>query len=160
MSVLRPLPRSDLDVLLEIQRDGAVAGLGHIFPQHLYPFPIETIRARWELELADPAIDCFAIVLDGAVAGFAATRGDELLHFGTALETWGSGLAGLAHDDVLAHLRGQGHRRAWLRVFEENRRAVRFYLRRGWAGTDVTERSSYPPHAVLRRYERGLDGLA
>jgi L-glutamine:scyllo-inosose aminotransferase/L-glutamine:2-deoxy-scyllo-inosose/3-amino-2,3-dideoxy-scyllo-inosose aminotransferase len=41
-----------------------------------------------------PDIDVYVIENDdGAVAGFAATRGGELLHFGTAVETWGSGLA-------------------------------------------------------------------
>ncbi|MDT0164082.1 GNAT family N-acetyltransferase [Actinotalea sp. AC32] len=82
--------------------------------------------------------------------------GDELLHFGTAVSTWGSGLAGAAHDDVMRHLRRQGHDSAWLRVFEENGRAIRFYERRGWRATDVTSRTTFPPYLVLRRYERSL----
>ena len=156
VAVLRPLTGDDLGVLLEVQREGAVAGLGHIFPQDAYPFPTEQVRRRWEAELVDPAVDCFAVLLDGEVAGFAATRGDELLHLGTALATWGSGLAGLAHDELLAHLRAGGHRRAWLRVFEANVRAVRFYERRGWRATDVASRTAFPPHPVLRHYERTL----
>lgn len=156
MGVLRPLQHADLDALLEVQRDAAVVGLGHIFPQDRYPFSVPTIRARWQRELEDPEVDCFVIELDGAVAGFAATRGGELLHFGTALHAWGSGLAGRAHDEVLDHLRRHGHQRAWLKVFEENRRAVRFYSRRGWVSTGTTERSSFPPHALLRRLERDL----
>lgn len=154
--MLRPLSLADLDALLEVQREGAVVGLAHIFPQDRFPFPTESIRARWEAELADPGVDCFVVVHDGEVAGFAATRGDELLHFGTARHTWGSGLADAAHDEVVAHLAAAGHERAWLRVFEENARAVRFYLRHGWRPTDVTERSTFPPHAVLRRFELGL----
>lgn len=146
----------DLDVLMEVQREGAVAGLAHIFPQDEHPFPTDQVRARWVGELDDPAVDCFVVVLDGGLVGFAATRDDELLHFGTALRTWGSGLADAAHDEVLDHLRGRGHRRGWLRVFDENGRAVRFYLRHGWVPTDVTERTGFPPHPVLRRYERDL----
>lgn len=157
VAVLRPLTRDDLGALLEVQREGAVAGLGHIFPQDAYPFPTEQVRGRWEAELDDPAVDCFAVVLDGEVAGFAATRGDELLHFGTALATWGSGLAGLAHEEVLVHLRARGHRTAWLRVFEDNVRAVRFYERRGWRATGVVSRTSFPPYPVLRRDERALE---
>jgi putative acetyltransferase len=65
-------------------------------------------------------------------------------------------LADVAHDEVLDHLRGGGHGRAWLRVFDENRRAVRFYLRRGWRATEVTMRTTFPPHPLLRRYERDL----
>lgn len=154
--VLRPLEPADLDDLLEVQRLGAVTGLGHIFPQDRYPFPVESIRERWERELADPEVDCFAVVADGRVAGFAATRGDELLHFGTAVETWGSGLADAVHGEVLAHLRRRGHARAWLWCYVDNTRAVRFYLRLGWRASEVAEPSPYPPHALLRRYERDL----
>lgn len=158
--VLRRLLPGDLDALVEVQRAGAVAGLAEIFPQDRFPFPTDEIRARWEHELADPAIDCFVVVHDDTVAGFAATRRAELLHFGTAPATWGSGLAGAAHDEVLAHLQAQGLARAWLRVFDENHRAVRFYVRRGWAATSEIERSEYPPHAVLRRFEHPLADVA
>ena len=156
MAVLRPLGVDDLDVLLVVQREGGEVGLGHIFPQDTHPFPTARVRERWEAELADPGVDCFAVVRDGELSGFAATRGDELLHFGTAVRTWGSGLAGLAHDELLDHLRAQGHRTAWLRVFEQNLRAIRFYERRGWRATSTTTRTTFPPHPVLRRYERRL----
>lgn len=139
--VLRPLVPADLDDLLEVQQLGAVTGLGHIFPQDRYPFPVEAIHERWERELADPEVDCFAVVTDGRVVGFAATRGNELLHFGTAVETWGSGLADAAHAEVLAHLRRRGHARAWLWCYVDNTRAVRFYLRLGWRASEVAEPS-------------------
>ena len=154
--MLRPLRPDDLNVLLEVQRAGAVAGLGHIFPQATNPFPSEQIQARWAEELDDPAVDCFAVLLDGEVAGFAATRGAELLHFGTAPDSWGSGLAGRVHEELIEHLRRQGYQRAWLRVFEENRRAVRFYEHRGWRATMQTTRTSFAPNPVLRRYELDL----
>lgn len=156
MAVLRPLTHDDLDELLDVQREGGQVGLGHIFPQDTHPFPTARVRARWEAELADRGVECFAVVRDGALCGFAATRGDELLHFGTAVRTWGSGLAGLAHDELLDHLRAQGHREAWLRVFEENVRAIRFYERHGWRATSTTSRTTFPPYPVLRRYEREL----
>ena len=156
MQVLRPLRSTDLDVLVEVQRAGSVAGLGHIFPQDTNPFPTEQIRSRWSEEIDDPAVDCFAVLRNGEVAGFAATRGAELLHFGTALDSWGSGLAGQAHHDVVEHLRRQGHHQAWLRVFEENRRAIRFYVRRGWVATTQTSRTSFAPYPLLRRYELDL----
>jgi RimJ/RimL family protein N-acetyltransferase len=157
MAVLRALRRDDLDDLLVVQREGGIAGLGHIFPQDTHPFPATDVRERWRREIDDPEVDCFAIVAhDGVLAGFAASRGDELLHFGTAVPTWGTGLAGLAHDELLEHLRRKGFRHVWLRVFEENHRAVRFYTRRGWRPTEVTTRTSFPPHPVLRRFERDL----
>lgn len=156
--VLRSLGHRDLDDLLVVQREGAVAGLGHIFAQATHPFPTEQVRERWSREIDDAAIDCFAVIERGEIAGFAATRADEVLHFGTSPASWGSGLAGAAHDELLEHLRHQGCETAWLRVFVENRRAVRFYLRRGWVATDVTTRSDFGPHPVLRRYERSLAG--
>lgn len=156
MAVLRSLTLADLDELLEVQREGAVAGLGHIFPQDTHPFPADRIRDRWEREVADPGIDCFAIVEDGRLAGFAGTRGEEFFHFGTALATWGTGLASRAHDEVLDHLRRQGAKSAWLRVLDENERAARFYRRRGWLPTEITSRTGFPPHPTLRRYERNL----
>jgi hypothetical protein len=39
--LLRPATPSDLPRLLEIQRGGAVRTLAHVFPQDLYPIPIE-----------------------------------------------------------------------------------------------------------------------
>ena len=155
--VLRPLVHADLDDLLVVQREGAIAGLGHIFPQEANPFPVERIRERWAREIDDPGIDCFAVVDDGRVAGFAATRGAELLHFGTAVDTWGTGLAGEAHDALVQHLGDQGHAVASLRVFEENERAVRFYVRLGWRDTGVTSRTTFAPFPVLRRYELTLE---
>lgn len=156
MTVLRPLRRDDLDALLVVQREGAVLGLGHIFPQDVHPFPTEQLRERWIVEMEDPQVQCFAVVAGSEIKGFAATREAELLHFGTAVATWGSGLAAQVHDEVLDSLRAQGHARAWLRVYEENHRAARFYARRAWRPTGVTSRSTYAPYALLRRWEVSL----
>lgn len=156
MQVLRPLRPDDLDFLIEIERAGAIAGLGHIFPQEGNPFPTEQVRARWAEEIDDPTVDCFAVIHEGELAGFAATQGDQFLHFGTRIDSWGSGLAGRPHDEVVEHLVRQGHQRAWLRVFEENRRAIAFYLRRGWVATEHMSRSTFAPYPVLRRFELDL----
>ncbi len=157
MSVLRPMGHGDLDSLLEVQREGAVAGLGHIFPQDEFPFPVGEVRARWSVELDDLETRCWVIVQDRRLAGFAAARQNEFLHFGTAVSTWGSGLAARAHDEVLGHIGRQGYPLAVLRVFAENRRAIRFYERRGWSATARTTRTTFPPHPVLRHYEIALD---
>ncbi len=102
VAVLPPLALEDLDALMAVQRDGAIAGHGHIFPQETHPFPEQWVLDQWKRELADPGVDCF-VIKDAAakVAGFAATRAEELLHFGTALSTWGTGLADLAHTELL-----------------------------------------------------------
>ena len=134
--------------------------LGHIFPQESHPFPTGAIRTRWGEELASPETDCFVILGPvGEVAGFAATRQNEFLHFGTALHLWGSGLAGQAHDEVLDHLRTQGHTQGWLRVFEENRRARSFYERRGWTMTGGRSTTSFAPYPVLLKYTVSLSPI-
>lgn len=144
--MLRPMTLDDLDDVLFVQQQGAQTGLANIFPQDQYPFPLERVRARWEEEVTDPGIDCFVVLDDrDAIAGFVAMRGDEFLHFGTAVWSWGNGLAGSAHDQVLGRWRARGCERAWLRVFEDNVRARRFYERRGWVPTGERSRSGFAP---------------
>jgi len=153
------MTRADLDALLVVQREAAQVSLEDVFPQEQFPFPTDVVRHRWEQELADPGIECFVVVdATDSVAGFAALRGNEFRHFGTALATWGSGLAGRAHDEVLTHWIAQGYRHAWLRVFEQNVRARTFYERRGWEPTGERSRSDFAPYPVLLTYEVDLSG--
>jgi diamine N-acetyltransferase len=154
--VLRPMRPEDLDAIVTIQQEGSVTALSHIFPQDTHPFPVAKVRQRWTEELAGDA-QCFVIkTQDRAIRGFAAIRGSEFLHFGTAVATWGSGLAGQAHDEVLNHLRKQGQPQAWLWVFDKNDRARRFYGKRGWVLTGRRTRSEFSPHPILLQYERDL----
>ena len=102
----RPLAEEDLNALIEIQREGAVAALSHIFPQDRYPFQREVILDRWRQELNNPMIHAYASTDEsGALTGFAAIRRNEFLHFGIALGLWGSGLATSFHDFVIKELR-------------------------------------------------------
>jgi GNAT superfamily N-acetyltransferase len=142
----------DLGGLLEVQEPGAVAGLASVFPQETHPFPTDAIRARWRDELADPHIAAYvAVDARGGIVGFAARRHDEVLHFGTAVETWGSGLATWLHDELIATYPTETRRlRLW--VFRGNDRARRFYERLGWRPTRRESRSSFPPHPVLVEY--------
>ena len=140
----RPVEYADLPALLAVQEQGAIAGLSNVFPQETYPFPREVIRERWESELEDPAVAAYvATDPDERLVGFAARRADEVLHFGTAVETWGSGLAA-SYPRQRRELR--------LRVFRENRRARRFYEKLGWKATGVESRTSFPPHPTLLEY--------
>lgn len=154
--VVRIAHEDDLDALLDVQQEGSVAGLGHIFPQDRYPFPRSVVRERWREELADPAIHVYVCVDEtGALTGFAAIRGNDLLHFGTALRTWGTGVAAQFHEallDELAYTAPSGVDHFRLRVFEENLRARRFYEKLGWRPTALRTRSSFPPYAVLLEY--------
>ena len=148
----RPMEVSDLPELLVLQERGAVAGLADVFPQETHPFPRDTVRERWETELERPDIAAYVVTSsDGSLLGFAARRDDEVLHFGTALETWGSGLAGWLHDELVATYPPEVVQ-VRLRVFEGNTRARRFYERLGWRATGAESRTSFPPHPVLLDY--------
>src|SRR6478609_2130541 len=90
----RPMTVDDLAELIDLQEAGAIVGLAEVFPQEQFPFPREAILARWRIEIGDPSIDCSVASVDsGRLVGFAATAGRELLHFGTAIDTWGDGTA-------------------------------------------------------------------
>lgn len=146
---LRPASSQDLEVLVAVHEAGAVAALGHIFPQDEHPFPREVVRRRWAAELADPDV-AVSVCTDeaGSITGFAALHGDELLHFGTAPRTWGSGLAARLHDALLSSV-PPSVTRCRLRVFAEIRRARRFSEKLGWICTGEVTRSPFPPHPEL-----------
>ena len=128
-----------------------------MFPQAGYPFPLEDLALRWLREIATPGIDCFVVLLDGAIVGFAAICGDEFLDFGIGVERWGSGIAQIAHDAVLDLLRRRGGRAAWLRVFTDNGRGRLFYEKLGWRPTGERTRSSFAPYPELLRCERTFE---
>ncbi len=153
---LREMTEEDVPRVLDAQEPGAVLGLADVFPQDAYPFPREVIAQRWVEEIATPAIDCLVVSLHGAVVGFAAIREDEFLHFGVAVEHWGTGIAQAAHDAVLDRMRTRGVQRAWMRVFTKNGRGRRFYEKLGWIQVGRPSHSTFPPHAELLRYERDL----
>jgi RimJ/RimL family protein N-acetyltransferase len=144
----------DVPSVMDVQEPGAIRAFADVFPQHRYPFPREELAQRWLTEIATPGIDCLVVVAHGAIVGFAAIRGDEFLHFGIAVEHWGSGIARTAHDEVLDLMRRNGVELAWLRVFTGNGRGRRFYEKLGWHSTGVRTRTSFPPYPELLRYER------
>jgi len=147
---------TDVRAVVAVQEPGAVIGLAKVFPQDEFPFPREAVARRWLKEIETPEIDCFVVQRNGAVIGFAAVRADEFMHFGIALELWGTGAAQDAHHAVLDRISATGVTRAWLRVFTGNERGRRFYERLGWTPMGARSQSTFPPYAELLRYERGL----
>lgn len=143
----------DMSAVLEAQEPAAIVGLAEVFPQDRHPFPRDAVAARWREELADPDIDCFVILRGETVAGFAAIRDAEVLHFGVALEEWGSGLAVAAHDELIERIRGTSTAQAWLRVYSANARGRAFWEKLGWTATGERSRGETPPHAELLTYE-------
>ena len=155
-SVLRPMRTDDVPAVMAVQEPASIAGLSGVFPQDEFPFPRDVLADRWRAEIADADVECFVILRDDEVAGFAAVHVDEVKHFGVAVEEWGSGLAVEAHDELVARLSGAGVRRVWLCVYAANPRGRAFWTKLGW--TDTGERSSgpMPPHAELLTYEKLL----
>ena len=150
--LFRRMEVDDLPALMAIQEPAAVAGLSDIFPQEEHPFPRDDVRGRWDAELQDPAIAAYvATTPDGRLVGFAARRDDEVLHLGTALETWGSGLATWLLEALLATYPADVAQ-VRLRVFAGNARARRVYEKLGWEPTGRESRTSFPPHPTLLEY--------
>ena len=149
---LRGMTVEDLPAVVDMQERGAVRGLAVVFPQETYPFPRDAVLDRWRDELEAPDVAAYVAVDElGALTGFAARRDDELLHFGTAVQTWGTGHAAWLHDALIATY-PPPLRWLRLRVFEDNHRARRFYERLGWTATGRESRSSFVPHPVLVEY--------
>lgn len=124
------------ELLAEIQEAASVAGLAHIFGDE--PFPREAVLERWRAYTGE-------ILLDEDGLGFAAVAPGWLNGLYVRPEAWGTGVAARLHDRALAAL-GPGRARLW--VLEENRRARRFYERRGWAADGTTRPVPYPPFPV------------
>lgn len=154
--VLREMRADDVPAVMVVQEPTSIAGLSGVFPQDEYPFPRDVLADRWRAEIADADIECFVILRDDAVAGFAALQADEVKHFGVAVEEWGSGLATQAHDELVARMAGAGVRRARLCVYAANPRGRAFWAKLGW--TDTGERSDgpMPPHAEQLILEKPL----
>ena len=142
----------DVPAVMAVQEPASIAGLSGVFPQDTHPFPRDVLADRWRGEIADPGVDCFVILREDAVAGFAAVAGPEVKHFGVALEEWGSGLARAAHDELLMRLEDAGVERPWLRVYAANPRGRAFWEKLGWVDTGERSRGPMPPHAELLTY--------
>ncbi|MCY7287867.1 MAG: GNAT family N-acetyltransferase [Cryobacterium sp.] len=147
---------ADVPAVVAVQQPGAVIGLAKVFPQDEFPFPREAVARRWPEDIETKEIDCLVFEQGEEVIGFAAIRADEFMHFGIALDRWGTGAAQDAHDAVLDRMCASNIARAWLRVFTDNDRGRRFYERLGWAPTGERSHSTFPPYAELLRYEREL----
>ena len=132
----------DAEILLDIQRSACVAGLPHIYPPDLYPFPSETILDELRAQLADPA---YVALVDGDGRGFVLVGHSFLERLYVRPEAWGVGLAVDLHAAALEQLRGAT---ASLWCLADNTRARRFYEREGWTLNGDERVVPYPPHPL------------
>ena len=145
---LRAATPADVEEIMDVQEEGSVRALSGIFPQDEFPFPRAELTARWVTEISDPSVRVLVILQDGRITGYAALKEDQLLHFGTATHTWGTGLASAAHAELIKMLGGAG--RLW--VLAGNHRARRFYEKMGWQATGRSVPDDFPPHPELIEY--------
>ena len=140
--MIRRSGHDEAETHFAVQRAACVDAFPHIFPPDLYPYPDAAVRERW-LAFRGTVL---AAERGGRVVGIAGIEGCWLHGFYVVPEHWGTGVAGELHDAALAELADCPEIRLW--VLEENRRARRFYERRGWRRNGEARVVEYPPHPV------------
>jgi GNAT superfamily N-acetyltransferase len=153
---IRLAQTDDLETLLTIQREAAVAAFAHVFPQDLYPFPNDDIREVWREALADSNVEVYVAELQGEPAGSVSVDDEFLRTLYVRPKLQGSGVGSALHDLALERLRARGSRTALLWTLEENRPARRFYEKRGWTLIDETRIVPFPPNPLDVQYAKEL----
>ncbi len=154
-ATLRPAEREDAEAVFQVQRAASLAGLDHIYPPELYPYPDDAVRERWREALDDDSARVVVAEDGGAIVGVASARAGWIDGLYVVPDAWGTGVAGRLHDEALRLLAADGATTARLWVLEDNGRARRFYERRGWR-PDGTERIvPFPPHPLDIGYIEG-----
>ncbi len=134
--------------LAAIQEEASLAGLAHVYPPELYPFPRAAVEERWRTSTAQ--------IIAESDLGFAAIDPPWFDALYVRPAVWGTDVAGRLHERAVAALRAAGVRHARLWVLEENHRARRFYERRGWVLDGSTREVPFPPHPIDVGYSLDL----
>ncbi len=148
---MRAATADDAALLAAIQEEASLAGLSHVYPPELYPFPTDAVRERWRRYTEAGG---WAVV--SGDDGFVAVEEPWLEAIYVRPAAWGSGVAGHLHDAAIAELRSRGVRRAKLWMLERNDRARRFYERRGWRPDGTSRVVEFPPHPIDLGYALDL----
>jgi GNAT superfamily N-acetyltransferase len=140
--VIRRSSPAEAETHFAIQRAASLAGLAHIYPPDLYPYPDDEIRRRWH--------ETEALVLvcerDEVPVGVAMLERCWLHGFYVLPEYWGTDVARELHAAALAEQADCAELKLW--VLEDNRRARRFYEREGWCRNGEERVVEYPPHPL------------
>jgi GNAT superfamily N-acetyltransferase len=140
--VIRRSGHEEADAHFRVQREASLAGLGHIYGDE--PYPDDAVLERWR---TFPGTVLVA-ERDGGIVGVAGIEAEWLHGFYVLPESWGTGVADELHEAALE----LGVARLW--CLEENRRARRFYEKRGWRLNGETRVVEYPPHPLDVGYSR------
>lgn len=147
---LRLATAGDAGFLAQVQEAASLAGLAHVYPPDLYPFPREAIERRWR---DFTAAGGWAVCTD---AGFVAVAQEWLEALYVLPAAWGTGQADELHGAAVAQLRRSGVEHARLWVLEGNARARRFYERHGWTADGTSRVVEFPPHPTDLGYALAL----
>lgn len=143
----------DLESLVSLEREASSAALHHIFGD--IPFPVDDVRARWALLLAEGSSTVLIDEDEGVMVGYAAYGDGWLHHFAVTPRLWGTGRAMRMHDEVLTRAAAGDAPTTYLWVLVENHRAQAFYTRMGWHDSGVREPEVFAPYPVKMRMDRG-----
>jgi len=154
---IEPAREDDADLLTQVQQAAAVAAFGHIFPQDLYPFPTETIRAGWVSALADANVETYLGRITTEAVGLVSIGYGYLRTLYVVPDHWRTGVGSALHDHGLGRLKELGFSEARLWTLTDNAQAQRFYERRGWTTTGATRVVPFPPNPSDIEYRRPLD---
>jgi tRNA dimethylallyltransferase len=155
-AVLRAARPEDVESAFEVQRAASLAALGHIYPPDRYPFPDDAIRERWNEAVGDDNGKVLVAERGDRIVGVAAAKDGWLNGLYVVPEEWGNGVADRLHDEALRALAAAGAATAHLWVLEDNRRARRFYERRGWRRDGTDRVVPFPPHPLDVGYAKEL----
>ena len=149
---LRRAGLDDLETLVAIQRESAVAAFGHVFPPDRYPFPTDAIRDAWAEAVADPDVEAVLGEIDGEPVALVSVGHSFLRTLYVVPRHWGEGIGSTLLGHGLVRLRARGCEVARLWTLSENHRGRRFYERRGWELTGATRVVPFPPHPIDVEY--------
>lgn len=160
---VEPASQRDVAALAEVHLGTVLVAYRDLFPAGAPSPTLAGLTRDWEAAFEDESFRAFVARDDTGIVGTVAVRADpaeprrgELRRLHVLPARWRSGVGGALHDRALAALDAQGRSEARLWVLEHNRRARRFYERRGWELV-VGELSSWEPLGVTEvRYRHAL----
>ena len=155
---VRPARPDEAERLFELYRRTALVAYEHVFPPERYPFPDDAVRESWREVVARHGRDHEVAMAEenGALVGAVVAAPRALEHLFVVPERWRTGVADALHEAALAVSREAGVTACRLEVLEENRRARRFYERRGWRLDGRRRRGEFPPHPAVVGYTLSL----
>lgn len=154
---IRDATQSEIPDLAQLWRDAWMDGhAAHV------PADLVTLRTldSFESRLREAYPEIRVADENGVLLGFHVLQGEELDQLFVAAAARGTGVAVALIDDAEARLAARGVVTAFLKCAVGNRRAARFYEKRGWhlARTSAEEvpttRGPYPVN--IWRYEKRL----